>query len=723
LEGCGSDTLSGGTGVDQITISGAGATKVYGGDGNDTITTTGFLSGNDVIVGGDGVDTLIIGGTVGAGSLTGVTNVEVIKFAAAGDALTLNQGDVAAFTSNSFTVDMSVTGNQSINFGSGSRAFSGTVYVDMTNSGSGNESVIANSSTGSINVVGNMADLNTSDTLTAGGHSTDVITLRADDNSDGAVLTNIAGFTSLTITGVGACDAKLTLGADTEALSITATSMTNEAANLNLLGNVYNGKLTISSGAGADSITGGNGADLIVTGAGADQITIGCGADTVSSGTGADTITLTGTGTAEIVAGDDNDTVAAAGYLSSDDVINTGAGFDTIAISSNTTGSGFYQTTGFERVALSGANTTLTLASNDSAAFVLSTGSVTIDMDAASNQSLVLGNGTLGFTGHVIVEIGSPGASLNDSVLAGGSLATFTVNGSVADIGSGVTITGGNGTDTLTLLADAGAATLTNVTKVDRITLTGVGACDATLTLGTDSTAMTITATSMTNTSADLWVKGATYTGALTISAGAGVDSITGGTGADNINGGAGHDLIVGGAGADTIFGGAGNDTITGGAGGDMIYGGAGCDTFYFSGNGVVSLDTIEDFVSGTGNDQIQIGNAAGFAWGNEAAGFHYSSDGLSNNYALIVLNESSSFDSAASASALADQLFVNNGVDDANGGAYVFIWQDSSSVVHISYGESVTGADTYKDVVKLVGVSLSTLLTNLGTGNIDLTS
>ena len=462
---------------------------------------------------------------------------------------------------------------------------------------------------------------------------------------------------------------------------------------------------------------------MIVTGCGADQITTGCGADTVSSGAGADTITISGTGMAEIAAGDDNDTITAAGYLSSDDIITGGAGFDIIAISANTASSSFYQSSGFEKVTLSGVNTSLTLASNDSAAFVLISGSVTIDMDAAQNQSLVLGSGTLGFTGNVIVEIGSPGASLNDSVLAGGSLATFTVNGSVADIGSGVTITGGNGTDTLTLLVDNGAATLTSVTKVEQITLTGVGACDATLTLGTDSTAMTITATSMSNTSSDLWVKGATYTGALTISSGAGVDSITGGTGADYINGGAGHDVIVGGAGADTIFGGAGNDTITGNAGGDMLYGGAGCDTFYFSSNGVVNLDTIEDFVSGTGNDQIQIGNAAGFAWGNEAAGFHYSSDGLSNNYALIVLNESSSFDSAASASALADQLFVNNGTNDADGGAYIFIWQDSSSVVHISYGESVTGADSYKDVVKLVGVSLSTLLTNLGTGNIDLTS
>jgi len=460
-----------------------------------------------------------------------------------------------------------------------------------------------------------------------------------------------------------------------------------------------------------------------VTGAGNDVITTGCGADTVSSGAGADSITLNNTSDTEVNAGDDNDTITVASYLSSGDIIVGGAGFDTIVITGDTSGSGFYQSSGFEKVTLSGTGTDLTLAANDAAAFVLSSGTVTVDMTASANQSLILGNGSLGFTGSLIVDITGGGSSGNDSILAGGSLATVNVKGRVTDFGSSVTITGGNGSDTLSITADGNGATFTNISKVDVVTITANAGCDASLSLGGYNTALTIDASSMTNTSADLTVNGMTGSGALTITAGAGADSITGGSGADYISGGNGHDILVGGAGADTIIGGAGNDTITGGAGGDDLTGGTGCDTFYFSSNGVVSLDLVQDFTAGTGNDVIMIGNAAGFAWGNEAAGFHYSSDGLSNNYALIVLNESSSFDSAASASALADQLFVNNGVDDTNGGAYVFIWQDSSSVVHISYGESVTGQDSYKDVVKLVGVSMSTLLANVVAGNIDLTT
>ena len=717
LEGCGSDTLSGGTGADQITISGTGSTRVYGGDGNDTITVTGsgYLSSGDVIDGGDGTDTLVIGGTVTAGSLAGVKNVEVIKFNADLDSLTLNTGDLAAFTNSSFTVDMSVTGNQSINFGSGSKAFSGTVYVDMTNDGATmNESVIANNSTGSINVVGNMGDIRVGDTITAGAHSTDVMTLRADDNTVGAVLTNVSGFTSITITGVGACDAKLTLGAETtgDTLSITATSMTNADANFTLAGASYAGKLTVYTGAGNDVITGGAGADLIVTGAGIDTITTGCGADTISSGAGSDTITITGTGSVEAYAGDDNDTIVAGSYLSSDDILNLGNGFDIITISGNTGSSGFYQSTGFEKVSISGVGTTLSLASNDSAAFVLSSGSVTMDLTSSGNQVLVLGNGSLGFTGSLIVDIAGGGTSGNDSILAGGSLATINVKGKVADFATGVIITGGNGTDTLTMTADndSSGATFTNITKVDTITVLANVACDAVLHLGGYSTALTIDASNMSNSSADLSVD-STGAGALTITSGAGNDTITGGSGADNINGGSGWDVLIGGAGADTIYGGAGNDVISGGLGSDDLWGGSGCDAFYFTGNGVVSLDLIEDFTrSSTGNDVIHISNGSGFTWFNSST-WHDSGDGTASNSSLIVLNESSTYSSVYDAGALADQLYMNG--SDSVAGAYVFVWQDTTGNLHVSYGESVTGQDQVKDVVKLVGVTMSSFLSN----------
>ena len=86
----------------------------------------------------------------------------------------------------------------------------------------------------------------------------------------------------------------------------------------------------------------------------------------------------------------------------------------------------------------------------------------------------------------------------------------------------------------------------------------------------------------------------------------AGFDTLNGGDGDDRIQGDDGNDTIDGGAGADTIFGGNGNDTITGGAGADILRGNAGSDTFVFAaGDSLVGeADTINDFAS---DDTIEI--------------------------------------------------------------------------------------------------------------------
>jgi Ca2+-binding RTX toxin-like protein len=87
------------------------------------------------------------------------------------------------------------------------------------------------------------------------------------------------------------------------------------------------------------------------------------------------------------------------------------------------------------------------------------------------------------------------------------------------------------------------------------------------------------------------------------------LSGVTGTFGAD-ITGSSSANTIVGTANADQISGGAGADTITGGAGADTITLGAGVDTVVTttgSAYTTATSDTITDFTVGTGNDILQI--------------------------------------------------------------------------------------------------------------------
>jgi Ca2+-binding RTX toxin-like protein len=75
-------------------------------------------------------------------------------------------------------------------------------------------------------------------------------------------------------------------------------------------------------------------------------------------------------------------------------------------------------------------------------------------------------------------------------------------------------------------------------------------------------------------------------------------DTIAGGNGNDTINGSSGNDSLLGQVGNDTIDGGIGNDYLDGGTGNDSVLGGAGNDTI----NGVNSGDIID---GGEGIDSL----------------------------------------------------------------------------------------------------------------------
>ena len=83
-------------------------------------------------------------------------------------------------------------------------------------------------------------------------------------------------------------------------------------------------------------------------------------------------------------------------------------------------------------------------------------------------------------------------------------------------------------------------------------------------------------------------------------------ENIDGGLGDDTINGGAGGDILRGGGGRDTLNGDAGTDIIVGGAGNDIMDGGLGYDTYY-GGDGDDTLGGINGSSDGT-----EYGNGGG---------------------------------------------------------------------------------------------------------------
>ena len=101
----------------------------------------------------------------------------------------------------------------------------------------------------------------------------------------------------------------------------------------------------------------------------------------------------------------------------------------------------------------------------------------------------------------------------------------------------------------------------------------------------------------------DIGQRGATFTAAAIINAGAGADVIHGGPEADLINAGDGNDSIGCGAGNDTVDAGNGSDLVHGNDGNDLIHGGAGNDNLW----GNNGNDTL---YGEAGNDLI--GNVVG---------------------------------------------------------------------------------------------------------------
>jgi hypothetical protein len=319
------------------------------------------------------------------------------------------------------------------------------------------------------------------------------------------------------------------------------------------------------------------------------------------------------TGGVDIVtgtAGDDNIRAIAANSLGSEDVIDGGAGFDTLNISAGAFATGAAPViSNVERInnAVTGAN--LDLTSVTGAQQIWSSGAAASYTNA--NINTVFGaqgagpvGATIGFAGSLA---GATTLQLTTAV-TGGQTATFALaTAAQAQAIEAVSINAASGNSVVALdvnLDTLATVTVTGAGRVQVNTLeTTITTFDASATTGGvtfTSGALTAAATVTGGSGNDvLNFAAAVATAPVTINAGAGNDIITGGAGADTINAGEGNDIVNASLGADTITLGAGNDFVVYTAGGQS------------TGTTAAALDTITDF-NVSGDDTINLSGIAG---------------------------------------------------------------------------------------------------------------
>jgi Ca2+-binding RTX toxin-like protein len=687
--GIGNDTLIGDAGNDVID-GGANDDKIWGGIGNDTLIGN---TGNDVMYGDAGDDTFVIRVGDGTDTITGGTGVDNIllqlnagdltpaliadldaydiwnkaQLASVGGDLNALAAQTTAATFNFASLGVTIAAEmlsitvdgspeplaKIINDAPAADAvvsvstdedtvLNGTISASDPNddtltfaitTGPANGSVSINSSTGAY-VYTPLANYNGSDSFTVS-------------------ITDIWGATvsqTVNVTVASVNDAPVTAAAGSHSTAedsavsgtILASDVDGDALSFSIAAGPANGTVSINASTGeytytpAENFSGSDSfvvsvkdpsgaeatqtvsvdiaaiadapaitaADMTVSASvnlngttGNDKLTGGSGDDVISGGNGNDVISGAGPSNLTIALGLSAALVDTDGSETLSSILIEGLGASSVLSAGTKNGDGSWTLTVAELGGLTVTTpdtTDLTLkitASSTEAAGGTATTSVTqtITIDRGTNADVLdggAGNDTItGGSGNNLLT----GGAGNDAVTGGAGNDTF-----IAGLGND-TYNGGTGSDTL----DVSAAT-TGMT-VDLLLGFATG-------LGTD------TVLNFEN------VIGSAYNDKITGSNSDGY--FDGGNGSDDIRGGGGKDTILGGEGNDSLRGGGGNDTISGGNGNDTVRGGAGNDVFtadagddaYEGENGFDKLDyslsasaitanRITGTVTGWGND------------------------------------------------------------------------------------------------------------------------
>ena len=655
LYNTGNGDQSGRIGGNDVFDAAGGNATLVGGDGNDLLTGG---TGNDVIQGNDGNDTVVASG--GQDSIDGGAGTNLLDFSNWGSSVTANlaAGTATGGTLNdqiaNFTVVKGTKHNDSITgdnqgdlifLGDGNNSVYGGTGNDSVDGGGGNNFINA----GDGNNVISVGDGN--NTLLAGSGD-DSITAGNGANSisagDGNNTIGAGGGRDTIIAGVGADS--ITAGDGNDSIDAGDGNDTIFAGN---------GNDTVYGRGGDDFISLGFGADYVDAGDGNDSVTTGNGNDTIYGGTGDDSIT-TGNGANIVDGGGGNDYIATG---SGNDHITGDDGNDTILAGD---GKNYVDGGTGDDSIVSGIGISIIIGGDGNDSIFASSGADSID-GGIGNDYIVAGTGTgnsiTGGDGNDTIY----GGNGNDTIYGGNGHDTIDAGtgddivydgqgGSLIFAGTGNnTVYGGAGNDTIT--AADGNNTIYGGGGNDSITV-GQGANYLSGDAGND----TIATGNGNNT-----ILGGTGDDSITAGlAGAGANSIDGGDGNDTIAAGNGNNTILGGTGADSITagpagfgknsidGGDGNDTIVTGSGSDTVFGGIGNDS-------ITAGDGIDSIYGGDGNDIIVAGNGNDWIEGNAGSDSITAGDGNSHIFGD---------DSVASAGNGDDTIKAGNGQNTIDGGA-----------------------------------------------------
>ena len=461
-------------------------------DASAVLSTTTLTLGDNVLVQTNASDPIVLkGGSATAdvlaytasndnsGEVT-ISGFETIQVTNGDSASTLNLKNVTGTSA----IELVGAGQMTLsNFSNTQKVVLGT-YVGSTatafSDGTGDSVSVSRATDGTADVLN--VDLNQTAAFTLTDNQAETVNLtlvNTAGDDDHVVTLSSTSVTSVTVTGAGTA----------EDLALTATGALLTSVNASALA----GSLTYDVSARASqamTITGGTGADTIGMKYAADVIDAGAGTDTLN-------ISTSGTGGALII-----------DLSSTTDQVQMFNGLSNAAVQK-----------GFENV--------------DASAYV-QTNSVGADITGSSGANVLVGT--------AYADSFRAGAG-NDSVTIG--KASTTVAWDAAD--------GEAGTDTLIVLGSVTTSTTESENVIDlSSTSDQVGtvnnAAEAAIQVGfenVDLSGLTVTAG-----------------GGFTITAAAAGSAIVGSADTDVINGGAGVDTITGGAGADTIGGGAGADVL-----------------------------------------------------------------------------------------------------------------------------------------------------------------
>lgn len=331
-----------------------------------------------------------------------------------------------------------------------------------------------------------------------------------------------------------------------------------------------------------DAVSGnvGSNDDIIDAGAGNDSITSGDGNDTIYGGIGGDTV----------ASGDGNDTVYGG---DGDELMSGNAGDDSLFGGS---GNDMLEGEGGSDVLDGGEGDDRLIGYNANGAF---SGSTEVQADDGSPDTFYGGAG-------------------NDEVFAG-------AGNDYIDGGSGVDTAFGGGGDDQLVFDDIDNSNLfapetvtggeSGETTGDTLDMsTSTEAVDVIFD-GNEQGSITETASGEVLNfseienfklgSGDDFVDGTVTTSGINVDGGGGADSMVGGSGGDTLSGGDGDDTIASGDGDDVLYGGDGNDNLSSSFQNDLVFGGAGNDTI----DGGVGHDTV---FGGDGDDLVQGGGTFG---------------------------------------------------------------------------------------------------------------